>query len=143
MNVLKLHRYAKLPVRQSPGAAGYDLFSVEDCFLPAHGGSCLVGTGIAISIHSPSTPIVARVSSRSGLSVRHNVEVGAGVIDQDFRGEIKVKLYNFGDKDVRLPKLSRIAQLLVQPILTPPVCEVDALDGTVRGASGFGSTGQQ
>jgi dUTP pyrophosphatase len=141
MQVLKLTPSAKVPARHTPGAAGYDLSS-EPCFLPANGGSCLVGTGVAIAFDALTTPLVAKVASRSGLSLRHNVEVGAGVIDQDYRGEVKVKLYNFGNKDVHFAKHTRIAQLLVQPIMTPPVRVVGALDGTARGVQGFGSTGE-
>src|SRR2546426_9622592 len=79
--------------------------------------------------------------SRSGLSTRHNIEVGAGWIDPDYRGELKIELKNFSNRDFVVEEGMRIAQLLVLPFASPEVEVTDELPRSVRGAGGFGSTG--
>lgn len=78
---------------------------------------------------------------RSGLAAKHSIDVGAGVVDHDYRGNVGVILFNFSDKDFQVSVGDRIAQLILERIMTPPVVEVDELDATTRGAGGFGSTG--
>jgi dUTP pyrophosphatase len=78
---------------------------------------------------------------RSGLAVKHHIDVGAGVIDADYRGNVGVVLFNHADTDFSVSAGDRVAQLILEKIITPDVVEVDDLDATVRGAGGYGSTG--
>jgi len=135
--VKKVHEKAVLPVRGSPLAAGYDLSSCEDKILPK-GGTILVKTGLQIACPEGT---YGRVAPRSGLAYKHSIDVGAGVIDADYRGEVGVILFNFGDKDFEIKEGDRIAQLVLEKIALADVEEVDELDDTVRGEGGFGSTG--
>lgn len=82
-----------------------------------------------------------RVAPRSGLAAKHSIHTGAGVIDADYRGPVKVILFNFCDKDFAVAKGDRIAQLIIERIYTPEVAVVEKLPESVRGAGGFGSTG--
>ena len=82
-----------------------------------------------------------RVAPRSGLASKHSIATGAGVIDADYRGPVKVLLFNHGEADFEVKEGDRIAQLVLERIFTPDVVEVAELDATVRGAGGFGSTG--
>ena len=138
MNVTKIHPNAKTPERKTAGSAGYDLTTVEDVVLPAH-QSVLISTGVKIELPKRT---YGQIAPRSGLSVK-GIDVGAGIIDEDYRGEIKVLLRNHSDDDIELPCESRIAQLLVLPVCYPDLNLVDqeALESTERGAGGFGSTG--
>lgn len=128
---------ARLPVRGSAEAAGYDLCASEPLVIPK-GGRALVPTGLAIR-SPPGTYL--RIAPRSGLAVKAGIDVGAGVCDRDYTGEIKVLLYNFGAEDFVISQGDRIAQAIVERILTPEVKQVDSLSQTDRGAGGFGSTG--
>ncbi len=103
-------------------------------------GRALVPTGVALDIPERH---VGRVGSRSGLSVKHNIEVGAGWIDSDYRGELKVELKNFSGLEFIVEEGDRIAQLIILSIVTPALEEVDSLSPTTRGTRGFGSTGAQ
>jgi dUTP pyrophosphatase len=155
--VKRLTETAVLPKRGSSQAAGYDLYADQSGTVPEcqyleqfagrdcnnngiikRTGSYLVSTGIAVKI-----PIgyYGRVASRSGLAVKNGLEVGAGVIDSDYRGEVKVLLRNLGSQPFEFKSGDRIAQLIIEKIETPDVEEVIDLDVTDRGAGGFGSTG--
>lgn len=83
----------------------------------------------------------ARVAPRSGLAWKNSIDVGAGVIDVDYRGNVGVILFNHSDDDFKIAHGDRIAQLILERIITPDVVEVDELDETERNAGGFGSTG--
>lgn len=85
--------------------------------------------------------IDGRIAPRSGLASKHSISTGAGVIDADYRGPVKVLLFNHGEVDYEIKEGDRIAQLVLERIYTPEVQEVEELDETVRGAGGFGSTG--
>lgn len=135
--VKKLSPNARLPERGSKHAAGYDLFSSVDTVIPAK-GKAIVPTGISISIPLGT---YARVAPRSGLAVKHFIDVGAGVIDYDYRGPVGAVMYNFSDTDFPVKQGDRIAQLILERILTPEVVEVESLTETERGEGGFGSTG--
>jgi dUTP pyrophosphatase len=89
------------------------------------------------------TGYYARVAPRSGLAVKNFIDVGAGVIDEDYRGDVKVLLFNFGETDFEVKIGDRIAQLLIEKILHAQIAEVNEkqLTSTVRGSGGFGSTG--
>lgn len=81
------------------------------------------------------------MAPRSGLAVKSFIDVGAGVVDADYRGALGVVLFNFSNQEFTVTMGDRIAQLVLEVIKTPPVVEVQSLDGTERGANGFGSTG--
>src|SRR6056300_1270811 len=140
MSSLRVKRFtpdALLPLRASGGSVGYDLYSNENVCVPI-GARALVSTGIAIVLPSGT---YGRISPRSGLAVKKGIQVGAGVIDPDYTGEIKVVLFNHGDKDFEVKKGDRIAQLILERCETPEVEEVGTVEDTERGAGGFGSTG--
>jgi dUTP pyrophosphatase len=82
-----------------------------------------------------------RIAPRSGLAAKHFIDTGAGVIDADYRGPVKVLLFNHADTDFEVKEGDRIAQLVIERIYTPEVVEVQELEESVRGAGGFGSTG--
>ncbi len=134
---------AKAPTRQTEGSVGYDLFAYNATTIQP-GSRAIIGTGIGIILPTAEDKYhhyMAKIESRSGLSARSGIEVGAGVIDVDYTGEIKVILHNFGDIPFEIRKGDRIAQLVIQSVVTPPYRRVQALLSTVRGESGFGSTG--
>ncbi|CAB9498032.1 5'-triphosphate nucleotidohydrolase [Seminavis robusta] len=135
--VKRLTDNAILPVRKSPLAAGYDLSSSENKTIPS-GGTVLVKTGLSIACPAGT---YGRVAPRSGLAYKYSIDVGAGVVDADYRGEVGVILFNFGKKDFEVKEGDRIAQLVLEKIALADVEEVQDLDETVRGAGGFGSTG--
>ena len=137
LQVKRLVQNAIIPTRGSAHAAGYDLYSVEDCSIP-HGGRLLVGTGVAVVL---PMKVYGRVAPRSGLTVKHGIHVGAGVIDPDYTGEIKVALFNLGDAPFEIKKGDRIAQLILERCETPYVREITEIRETERGSGGFGSTG--
>ena len=102
-------------------------------------GKALVPTDISISIPQGT---YARIAPRSGLAHKHFIDVGAGVIDEDYRGSVGVILFNFGDQAFEVQQGDRIAQLILERIEADAVVEeVQELDDTVRGEGGFGSTG--
>ena len=137
LRVKKLDQNATLPTRGSGGAVGYDLYSTDEVVVPpTH--RALIGTGIAAVL---PVGVYGRVAPRSGLAVKHGIQVGAGVVDPDYTGEIKVVLFNHGDKDFEVRKGDRIAQLILERCETPSVEEVGVIDETQRGSTGFGSTG--
>ncbi|XP_072991917.1 deoxyuridine 5'-triphosphate nucleotidohydrolase [Typha latifolia] len=137
LRVKKLSMNAILPSRGSLLSAGYDLSSAVDTKVPAR-GKALVPTDISIAIPEGT---YARIAPRSGLAWKHSIDVGAGVIDADYRGPVGVILFNFSDADFEVKRGDRIAQMIIERIMTPEVVEVEDLDSTVRGDGGFGSTG--
>ena len=139
LRVKKLHKEAVLPVRGSPGAAGYDLTSTEShIILPGH--RAIVGTGIALELPEGT---YGRVAPRPGLAVKNGLQVGAGVVDRDYRGELKVVIFNHDISNSYTIKPGyRVAQLVLEKIDCPEVEEIlDTLQETERGDGGFGSTG--
>lgn len=135
---------AKLPTRGSASAAGYDLYSSENSHVPAHGQG-LIATDVSIVIPEG---YYGRVAPRSGLAVKHGIHTGAGVIDSDYRGELKIVLFNFGSEDFIIKQGDRIAQLILEKITTPAITQLNEKEweeelNTERGESGFGSTGKQ
>ncbi|GLC56936.1 hypothetical protein PLESTB_001165300 [Pleodorina starrii] len=135
--VKKLSDKATLPKRGSAGAAGYDLASAEETVVPAR-GKVLVKTDISIRVPKGT---YGRVAPRSGLAAKNFIDTGAGVIDEDYRGNVGVLLFNHSDSDFPIKVGDRIAQLVLEKIATPDVEEVEELDATERGANGYGSTG--
>ena len=137
LQIKRLKDSSKLPSRGSKFSAGYDLYASESAVVRSK-SRALVPTGIAISVPSGT---YGRIAPRSGLAVKHGIDVGAGVIDEDFRSEIKVLLMNHGDADYTISAGDRIAQLIIEKISSPEVKEVNELNDTARGNGGFGSTG--
>lgn len=128
---------AVLPTRGSSFAAGLDICSIEDVVIgPRQRG--VARTGLAVAIPHG---FYGRVAPRSGLAVKQGLDVLAGVIDSDYRGELCCVLYNTGDTAIELPAGSKICQLIIEKIITPQATWVSDLDETARGAGGFGSTG--
>lgn len=131
------------PFYASAGAAAMDLCAcVDEAVTIAPRALVAVPTGIAIGL--PSAEYVALVFARSGLGIKHGVALanGVGVIDSDYRGEIKVGLTNLSDAPYTIQPGDRIAQLAVLPVVQANLRVVDALDETARGAGGLGSTGK-
>jgi len=140
----RLHSDAIMPVRATPSSAGFDLFSTEDVLIYGGGGSVLVSTGIAVALPSGT---YGRIAMRSGLSVRSHLAVSAGVIDSDYRGEIKVVVYttkvNAPSTHIcKISKGEKFAQLVVEKINLHSGIEVDELPKTDTEHIGFGSTGK-
>jgi dUTP pyrophosphatase len=132
-----LNVYAKTPKKADIGSAGYDLYSVDDIAIEAHERR-LVSTGISVEI---PRYYYLRVAPRSGLSVK-GIDVGAGVIDSSYRGEVKVLLINNSDKVYFVQQGDRVAQLIMERCSnTNIVVSDEQLSATERGESGFGSTG--
>ncbi|KIX05092.1 deoxyuridine 5'-triphosphate nucleotidohydrolase [Rhinocladiella mackenziei CBS 650.93] len=135
--IKKLSPDATTPTRGSAFAAGYDLYASKSITIPSR-GKALVSTDLSIATPEGT---YGRVAPRSGLASKHFIDTGAGVIDADYRGEVKVLLFNHGNVDFEVNKGDRIAQLVLERIYTPDIVEVEALEESVRGAGGFGSTG--
>ena len=125
------------PTRGSTGAAGYDLYANEDVVIT---DSEFTPVSIGVTVAIPPG-CYGRIAPRSGLAAKYGVIIGGGVIDEDYRGELKVLMSClFGMYDVS--RGERIAQLILEKITTPELEIVDSLDDTVRGSDGFGSTGK-
>lgn len=138
--VSKLHEDAIVPRRGREGDAGYDVSACEDMVLEP-GSYHLIRTGIAIQV---PTDCYARVAPRSGLACK-GIQVGAGVVDSNYRGEVKVLLFNHRQDEYHIQKGDRIAQLVFERIYTPSELQeapYEELSCTQRGENGFGSSGQ-
>ena len=133
----KLDERAVLPSRGSSYAAGLDLYSIEDLTIGPK-QRYLARTGLAVAIPEGH---YGRVAPRSGLATNNGVDVLAGVIDADYRGEIGCLLYNTGDETINLTAQSKICQLIIEKIITPEAAWADEINETDRGSGGFGSTG--
>ena len=142
LKIKKLNDRAVVPVRATPGSAGIDLYTCIDApvTLMPH-TSRLFPTGIAIELESPE--YAAFVFARSGLAVKHGIAPVncVGVIDSDYRGEIKVGLVNQFDEPFTVEPGERVAQMVIMPVALPEIEQVSELSDTSRGAGGFGSTG--
>lgn len=134
---MKLSDSAHAPTRATPHAAGFDLYSAQQVTVPAH-GKALIFTDLKIAI---PTGHYGRIAPRSGLTVTKFIDVGAGVIDEDYRGNVGIVLFNFSDQDFRVKVGDKIAQLICEKISYPTLMEVSNFDETVRNENGFGSSG--
>lgn len=138
IKVQKLHEHAQLPTRGSTHAIGADLRCVEAFTLQPLERK-LVPTGLAVEIHEG---YYGRVAPRSGLAVKHGIDTLAGVIDSDYRGEVRVLLINFHNEPVSFQAGERIAQLIIEKAEAVDYEWAEELTDTTRGAGGFGSSGQ-
>lgn len=135
--VKKLTDTAVLPTYGSEYAAGMDLYADEIVHIYPQ-GKAMISTGIAVAIE-PNTYL--RIAPRSGLANKHAIDVLAGVVDEDYRGELKVILFNHGSEIFTVNRGDRIAQAINEVIMRPLVTESAALPASLRGSDGFGSTG--
>ena len=133
----KISNNAYAPTRGSKYSAGYDLYSATAMTIPPK-ERAIVPTDIRIAVPKGT---YGRIAPRSGLATKFFIDVGAGVIDYDYRGTVDVVLFNFGDKDFEIDKGDRIAQLILEKIEYCDAVEAKTLDFTDRGNGGFGSTG--
>ncbi|XP_024151049.1 deoxyuridine 5'-triphosphate nucleotidohydrolase, mitochondrial isoform X1 [Oryzias melastigma] len=134
----KLSENATTPTRGSSKAAGYDLYSAYDYTIGPM-DKAIVKTDIQIAVPHGC---YGRVAPRSGLAAKHFIDVGAGVVDEDYRGNVGVVLFNFGKETFEVKKGDRVAQLVCERICYPELEEQETLDDTERGSGGFGSTGR-
>ena len=151
MNVnVKLKQNAKLPIKGTKDSAGYDIHSFEDKVVK-HNSRTLISTGVFLE-NMPNDHYI-RIAPRSGLSVKHSIDIGAGVVDSDYRGELKIVVCNnHVDKDFTIHVGDRIAQLIITKFEPNTVMVGKYEDGTeineklddlnLRGIGGFGSTGK-
>lgn len=143
INIKKLDKNAIIPTYTTPGAAGADLYALlSDALTIKSGETVLVSTGIAMEIPEG---FVGLIFARSGLSTKKGLAPAnkVGVIDSDYRGEIKVPLYNQSPISQTVEKGERIAQIIITPFLSADFKQVEELDNTLRGTNGFGSTGRK
>lgn len=126
------------PSRATVGSVGLDLYSAEEGEL-FPGQRRLFDTGIRVALPDSC---MGKVEARSGMAMKSGVIVGASVIDTDFRGSIKVLLFNLGNDIVSVSKGDRIAQLVVIPVVYPVLIQSSKLGSTERNEGGFGSTGK-
>lgn len=137
---VKLLCDAPLPERFTPGASGFDLASAENRTIPAH-GSAVVRTGLALGLPKG---LEAQVRPRSGLAANHGIGIlnSPGTIDADYRGEIKVVLFNCSCRPYRVRKGDRICQLVFSRVTSVELKPTARLSRTPRGSAGFGHTGR-
>ena len=140
--IKKLDPMVELPAYKTEGASGMDLMAIlkEPINLKPN-SSCLVPTGLAVAF---SSDFEIQIRPRSGLAAKNSVSVlnTPGTIDSDYRGEIKVILFNHGKTDFLINNKDRIAQMILNPVIKIDLEETDNLPKTIRGEGGFGSTGK-
>jgi dUTP pyrophosphatase len=140
--VKKLNQNVEIPAYKTSGASGMDLMAfIDQPIKIAARSSCLVPTGISLAF---SEDYEIQIRPRSGLAAKNNITVlnTPGTIDSDYRGEIKIILFNHGNKEFIINNKDRIAQMILTPVIKIDLEETDNLPDSVRGKDGFGSTGK-
>ena len=140
--VKKLDPSVKLPKYETNGASGMDLIAfIKKSITVKPKESSLVPTGLSVAF---SEDYEIQIRPRSGLAAKNNVSIlnTPGTIDSDYRGEIKIIIYNHGDKDFIINNGDRVAQMVLSPVIKMELEEVNILPKTIRGEGGFGSTGK-
>ena len=140
--IKKLDPAVELPAYKTEGASGMDLMAlIEEPINLKPNSSCLVPTGLAVAF---SSDFEIQIRPRSGLAAKNSISVlnTPGTIDSDYRGEIKVILFNHGKNDFLINHKDRIAQMILTPVIKMDLEETDDLPETIRGEGGFGSTGK-
>jgi len=140
--VKKLNPKVQLPKYKTKGSSGMDLMAfVENPIKILPKTSALIPTGISVAIPDD---LEIQIRPRSGLAAKSNISVlnTPGTIDSDYRGEIKIILFNHGNQEFIVKKNDRVAQMILVPVLKVDFEEVDNLPDTLRGSGGFGSTGK-
>ena len=140
--IKKLDQEAEIPSYKTKGASGMDLMAfIDQPIKLAPKSSCLVPTGLSVAF---SKDYEIQIRPRSGLAAKNNISVlnTPGTIDSDYRGEIKIILFNHGNKNFIINNKDRVAQMILIPVHKMDLEEVDNLPNTLRGEDGFGSTGK-
>ena len=140
--VKKLNPSVQLPSYKTNGASGMDLMAfIEKPIKLGSGKSCLVPTGLSVAFPKEYE---IQIRPRSGLAAKNNITVlnTPGTIDSDYRGELKVILFNHGNKNFKIDNNDRIAQMILTPVIKIDLEETNELPESIRGAGGFGSTGK-
>ena len=140
--IKKLNQAVEIPNYKTTGASGMDLMAfINQPIKLAPKNSCLVPTGLSVAF---SEEYEIQVRPRSGLAAKHNISVlnTPGTIDSDYRGEIKIILFNHGNNEFVINNKDRIAQMILSPVHKIELEEVKSLPNTLRGKAGFGSTGK-
>ena len=140
--IKKLDPTVQIPSYKTEGASGMDLMAfINEPIRLAPKSSCLVPTGLSVAF---SNDYEIQIRPRSGLAAKKNISVlnTPGTIDSDYRGEIKIILFNHGDKEFIINNKDRVAQMVLMPVHKMSLEEVDNLPDSVRGKGGFGSTGK-
>jgi dUTP pyrophosphatase len=140
--IKKLDPSVELPVYKTTGASGMDLMAfIKEPIKLAPSSSCLVPTGLSVAF---SNDYEVQIRPRSGLAAKNNITVlnTPGTIDSDYRGEIKIILYNHGKEEFIINNQDRVAQMILVPILKMNLEEIEDLPESLRGKKGFGSTGK-
>ena len=140
--IKKLSPEVKLPSYKTPGASGMDIMAfIKSAITIKPKTSCLIPTGLSIAF---SEKYEVQIRPRSGLAAKNNISVlnTPGTIDSDYRGEIKVIIYNHGNENFVINNNDRIAQIILTPIIKMELQETEELPETIRGEGGFGSTGK-
>ena len=140
--IKKLASSVQLPTYKTSGASGMDLMAfISETIILKPQSSCLVPTGISVAF---SEEFEIQIRPRSGLAAKSNITVlnTPGTIDSDYRGEIKVILFNHGNNDFTINNSDRIAQMTLTPVMKIELEEIECLPKTIRGEGGFGSTGK-
>ena len=140
--IKKLSSSVELPNYKTDGASGMDLMAfIKESITLKPNSSCLVPTGISVAF---SSDFEIQIRPRSGLAAKNNISVlnTPGTIDSDYRGEIKVILFNHGNSDFLINNKDRIAQMILTPVIKMEFEETNDLPKSVRGEGGFGSTGK-
>ena len=140
--IKKLNPDVELPVYKTSGASGMDLMAfVEEPIKMLPNSSYLVPTGLSVAF---SEDYEVQIRPRSGLAAKKGITVlnTPGTIDSDYRGEIKIILFNHGKEDFIINNKDRVAQMILTPVIKMELEETDNLPDTLRGESGFGSTGK-
>ena len=140
--VKKLDPNVELPKYKTDGSSGLDLMAfIDNPIKISPNTSALIPTGISVAI---SNDLEIQIRPRSGLAAKSSVTVlnTPGTIDSDYRGEIKIILFNHGKEDFIIKNKDRVAQMILAPIIKIEFEEVDELPNTIRGSGGFGSTGK-
>ena len=140
--VKKLNSLAKLPSYKTDGASGMDLMAcIEKPIRLEPGKSCLIPTGLSVAF---SEKYEIQIRPRSGLAAKNNISVlnTPGTIDSDYRGELKIILFNHSNENFIIKNNDRVAQMVLTPIIKMELEETNALPESIRGKGGFGSTGK-
>ena len=140
--IKKLNSSAKLPSYKTSGASGMDLMAcIEKTINLEPGKSCLVPTGLSVAFPKEYE---IQIRPRSGLAAKNNISVlnTPGTIDSDYRGELKIILFNHSKVNFTINNNDRVAQMILTPIIKMELKETDELPETIRGEGGFGSTGK-
>lgn len=141
MNIVRFKRLSEkaiVPTYADPGSSGFDFYAISNQILPV-GGSCIVGTGLALEI-----PVGYEIQARgrSGLAFNNDILAHFGTIDESYRGEVKIKLWNLGNKPYAITIGQRVAQGVLAPVDKAIFLEEFDLSRTVRGENGLGSSGE-